>query len=84
MTDNQSLVLAVGSEKVVAMFEPGRSEEDKISSVHYIRFRFTPDQIRQFTNPDIPASFRISHRNYQHEFAIPPAMRASLISDLLA
>lgn len=82
MTDNQSLVLVIGSVQVVAVFEPGRSEEDKISSVHYIRFPFSPDQLNLFRNTSIPAFFRISHKSYVHEFAIPSAMRTSLIEDL--
>ena len=35
-------------EKIYAQFEEGREEEDKISSVHYIRFLFSDDDKKLF------------------------------------
>ena len=45
LTDGDNLYFEIGDEKVFAKFEEGREEEDKISSVHYVQFHFSEDQI---------------------------------------
>jgi hypothetical protein len=39
-----NLALKIGGESVQAEFEPGRTREDKTSSVHYIKFRLSEKQ----------------------------------------
>ncbi|MCA0447769.1 MAG: DUF3501 family protein [Bacteroidetes bacterium] len=83
LTDGKSLWIEFGSNKVFAEFEAGRSEEDRISSVHYIRFAFTPAQIEEFQNSQVPAYMKISQNSYQHSLLLGNEIRTSLISDLL-
>jgi len=83
LTDGKSLWIEFGSNKVFAEFEAGRSEEDRISSVHYIRFAFTPAQIEEFQNSQVPAFMKISQNSYQHSLLLGNEIRTSLISDLL-
>ncbi|MBN8706787.1 MAG: DUF3501 family protein [Bacteroidetes bacterium] len=83
LTDGKSLWIEFGSNQVFAEFEAGRSEEDRISSVHYIRFPFTPAQIEEFQNVQVPAYMKISQKTYQHSLLLGNEIRTSLISDLL-
>lgn len=83
LTEGHSLWIEFGSTKIFAEFEAGRSEEDRISSVHYIRFAFTPQQIEEFQNIQVPAFMKISQNSYQHSLLLENEIRTSLVSDLL-
>jgi hypothetical protein len=54
--------MLVDKEKVQAEFEPGHSNEDRISAVHYVRFRLNRAQIRRFQNARI--EIRVEHTSY--------------------
>lgn len=41
-----NLALKIGSEMIQAEFEPGRTREDKTSSVHYVKFRLNEKHAR--------------------------------------
>ena len=60
------------------------SADGKTSSVHWIRFSFTPDLRQQFANPAIPAVLGIAHPAYGHIAVIAPATRAALSKDFSA
>lgn len=82
LTDGHSLWLQVEDQKIYAQFEAGRSEEDKISSVHYIRFAITPAVQDALANPATEARFCIVQGDYQHETPMTADTRASLLGDL--
>ncbi len=82
LTDGRSLWLQVGNQKVYAQFEAGRSEEDKISSVHYIRFVISPAVQDALEDPATEARFCIAQGDYQYETPIAADTRASLLGDL--
>ena len=82
LTDGRTLWLQVGNQKVYAQFEAGRSEEDKISSVHYIRFAISPAVQDALEDPATEAQFCIAQGDYQHATAIAADTRASLLGDL--
>lgn len=80
---DEAVALQVGEQaEVPAWFEPGRSKEDKLSAVQYVRFRFGPEQRRAFLCEQTPARIVIRHRNYDHAAVIDPEVRASLVRDL--
>ncbi|MFN3476261.1 MAG: DUF3501 family protein [Candidatus Methylomirabilales bacterium] len=75
--------LRIGDRHVVpAHFEPGRSKEDKISAVHFIRFTFSPEQIRDFFSGEWDVSIIVDHPNYKAEVKLDPEVRQSLTEDL--
>ena len=74
--------IQVGDEHVDAEFEEGHSKEDKISAVHFVRFKTTPAFRRQLGISDIPARLRITHPRYQADVLIPPSLREEWIDDL--
>ena len=84
LTDGDSLWLQVGDEKVFATFEEGRSEEDRISSVHYIRFA-VPGQVQEMlADPESEAAFVIAQGDYRYRTPLTEAVWESLLGDLQA
>jgi len=61
-------------------YEDRTTPDGKTSSVHWIRFRFTPEQIAKFKS-GAKAVLEISHPNYGHMAVIPPDVRAELAKD---
>jgi len=62
-------------------YDDRTTPDGKTSSVHWVRFRFTPEQIAQFKNPAIPAVLGVAHPAYGHMAVIPPEVRAELAKD---
>ncbi len=70
--------------RIAGEFEAGRSKEDKLSAVQYVRFRFTPAAQRAFANGTEPVRLVIDHPNYRHAAVIADPVRRSLQQDLEA
>lgn len=78
----KSVWLEVGRHRVAGIFEQGRSQEDKISAVHYVRFQ-VPDIVKMdLANFQIPMDVVIHHSSYQATAQVPVKMRQSLLDDL--
>jgi hypothetical protein len=56
------------------------TREDVTSAVHYVHFRFTPDQVERFAAG--PVRLALAHPEYGHESALAPATRDELLHDL--
>ena len=67
---------------IQAQFEAGRSREDKLSAVQYVRFALPPEARRAFADASVPVHLAIDHPNYRHAAAVEGAVRASLCGDL--
>jgi hypothetical protein len=65
-------------------FEAGRSKEDKLSAVQYVRFRFSEAARRAFIDGGQPVRLVIDHPNYRHQAVLEDAVRRSLAQDLEA
>lgn len=81
LTDGQSLWLQLDEQKAYAQFEAGRSEEDKISSVHYVRFPLSVGTQEMLNDPSITANLCISHGDYRYEATLSMDTRESLYMD---
>jgi hypothetical protein len=80
---DECVVLQIGDRyEIPAQFEPGRSKEDKLSAVQYVRFPFDPEQRAAFLANEVPVYLSIRHPNYRHTAKIEPAVLASLAEDL--
>jgi hypothetical protein len=79
---DEALRLEVGPHRVPAIFEPGRSREDKLSAVQYVRFAFPPPARAAFRDATTPAFAVVDHPNYRVRAPVAEAMRDSLIADL--
>ena len=82
LTDGRSLWLQVDGEQIFARFEEGRSSEDQISSVHYIRFSLTPPVRSRLADPASEVKLCIDHRDYRHAVSLAPDVQAALAGDL--
>ncbi|HET7654221.1 MAG TPA: DUF3501 family protein [Acidimicrobiales bacterium] len=58
------------------------TREDVTASVHYVRFRLTPEQVDAFSSG--PVELAIVHPNYEHVTALSDDTRAELARDLSA
>jgi hypothetical protein len=82
---DEAVWLHVGeSQRVGADFEPGRSREDKLSAVQYVRFAVPPPARRAFLDPSVAVRLAIDHPNYRAAAAVEGGVRASLGEDLRA
>jgi hypothetical protein len=81
---DQMVVLEFGAHKVRAVPEDDaeRNREDgKTSSVHFLRFPFTAEQIAAFRKPDSRVLLAIEHPNYGHIAVMPDSVREALAKD---
>jgi hypothetical protein len=56
-------------------------EDGKTSSVHFLRFVLTPDQIARFRDPATQILIGCDHEQYSHLAGLTPATRAELAKD---
>ncbi|TLY35778.1 MAG: DUF3501 family protein [Nitrospirae bacterium] len=73
--------LKVGTQVAYGFFEQGRSKDDKISAVHYVRFSISEAMKRELASP-VPMQVFIHHPGYEAEAIVPDRMRSSLLQDL--
>jgi hypothetical protein len=76
--------VAVGDERAPGVPEGDveRTREDgKTSSVHFLRFALTPEQIARFRDPATSIMIGCSHDQYSHLAGLSPATRAELAKD---
>ena len=76
------VAIQAGDERIDAKFEEGHSKEDKISAVHFVRFKTTPAFRQQLGTPEAPVRLVITHPRYQADVLIPTPMRQEWIEDL--
>jgi hypothetical protein len=76
--------VAVGAERAMGVPEGDveRTREDgKTSSVHFLRFPLTPDQVARFRDPATQIMVGSGHEAYSHLAGLTPATRAELAKD---
>ena len=80
----ESVSLDIGGMRIHATpteYEDRVTPDGKTSSVHWVRFRFTPEQIAAFKLAMDPVILGIAHENYGHMALVPPNVRAELAKD---
>jgi hypothetical protein len=80
---DEAVSLKIGSHVIRGRFEEGRSKEDKISAVQYVRFPLDLDARRAFIAGEV-AELVIEHPNYSARAALIPSVQKSLAEDLAA
>jgi hypothetical protein len=78
---DEAVYLKVGNHSIHARFEEGRSKEDKISAVQYVKFPFSEPALQAFIRGE-EAKLIIDHPNYKASAPIEPGTRQSLMEDL--
>jgi hypothetical protein len=78
---DEAVYLKVGNHSIHARFEEGRSKEDKISAVQYVKFPFPEPALQAFVKGET-AELVIDHPNYKARAPIEAETRQSLMEDL--
>ncbi len=76
--------LMLGTERINGIAEANQdrtSADGKASSVQFVHFPFTKDQMSAFSKPGTQAIIGLSHPAYSHMAVLPEAVRAALASD---
>lgn len=76
--------IQIGAERAAGVPEGDveRTREDgKTSSVHFLRFPLSPDQVARFRDPATQIMIGCSHEAYTHLAGLTPATRAELAKD---
>jgi len=79
-----SVFLEIGKERIKATptdYEDRTTADGKTSSVHWLRFSFTPAQIAAFRAGLEPVVIGMSHANYGHMAVMAANVRAALAKD---
>ena len=82
LTDGENLYFKIGVSKIPAIFESGREEDDKISSVHYIKFIFNQKSISLFKDQNKDVELEVNYKEYVYNVNLDKKTRESLIEDL--
>jgi hypothetical protein len=78
---DEHVVLHLGGHAIRATFEPGRSTDDRISAVQYLRFPLTADDRTALATAGTKIEIEIDHPNYRQRVTASEALRASLAGD---
>jgi hypothetical protein len=80
----ETVFLEIGGDTVHATpteYDDRTTPDGKTSSVHWLRFKLTPEQITQFRDPAVRVVLGISHKNYGHMAVLSAETRAALTKD---
>jgi hypothetical protein len=80
--DGRSIFIELGPDRIYGEFEAGHSKADKLSAVHYVRFRLTPEQQVAFQNPRTAVTLSVEHPNYSERTVLSEETRRELSGDL--
>jgi hypothetical protein len=79
-----SVFMDIGKDRINATptdYEDRTTPDGKTSSVHWLRFKFTPAQIKAFKSGSEPVIIGMTHPNYGHMAVMAPAVRDALSKD---
>jgi hypothetical protein len=80
----EKVFIQIGAKRIFADPEHDverTASDGKTSSVHFLHFRFTPDEIAVFKAGETPVVVGIAHQNYGHMAVLAPEIRAALAKD---
>ena len=80
----KNIYIKMGSEKIDSFPEQDvdrTTTEGKASSVHFVHFNFTDEQIKKFKDKNTEVIIGINHKEYSHFTKIPETTRTALSVD---
>jgi hypothetical protein len=80
----ETTFIRVGAETIVGVPEADADRttaDGKASSVQFVHFPFTAEQIAAFSSPNAEVVLGFTHKNYRHMAVLGEAVRAELTSD---
>jgi hypothetical protein len=80
---DKAVSLRIGEQfSIPAVFEAGRSKEDNLSAVQYVRFPVPPDARRAFGDERQEVAIVVNHPNYRAHTILPAEIRRSLAAEI--
>ena len=79
---DKTVALRAGPHAAYGLFETGRSKEDKISAVHFVRFRPDTAFITALATPGTTVVVTVDHPAYQVTAPVPREMVEEWLADL--
>jgi hypothetical protein len=82
----ETAFLEIGADRIAATpteYEDRTTPDGKTSSVHWLRFSFTPEQIARFRRGADRIVLGLSHPNYGHMAVVGEAVRSALAKDFV-
>jgi Protein of unknown function (DUF3501) len=80
--DRNAVFLVLGEARILGHFEEGRTKEEKMSAVHFLRFRLSREALKNLGDLGCPARLLVDHPNYQAEQILSAPVRQELLRDL--
>ncbi len=83
----ETLYIRVGDEKIMSVAEADvdrTTADGKASSVQFVHFPFTDEQIQRFRDPSVEVVVGCDHPGYRHMTALGEAQREALAADFAA
>ena len=80
----ETVYMTIGAHRIAGAptdYEDRTTPEGKTSSVHWVRFRFTPQEIAAFKNPTETVVLGIAHPQYGHMAVVSAEARSELAKD---
>ena len=80
----ETVTITVGDETISAQPEQDvdrTTAEGKASSIQFLHFPFTDEQVEKFRDPETTVTLGIGHKEYGHRANLPDAVRAALSAD---
>ena len=82
----ESTYIALNQERIPGTpteYDERTTPDGKTSSVHWVRFKFTPEQIAKFRAPGVEVVLGIAHPAYSHMAVVMPDVRTELAKDFV-
>ena len=80
----ETVTITVGGETISARPEQDvdrTTAEGKASSIQFLHFPFTDEQVKKFRDPETAVTLAIGHEEYGHRTDLPEAVREALAGD---
>ena len=80
----ETVTITVGGETISARPEQDvdrTTAEGKASSIQFLHFPFTDEQVKKFRDPETAVTLAIGHKEYGHRADLPDAVREALAGD---
>lgn len=78
----EKVAITAGQHTVYGEFEGGHSNEDKISAVHFVKFRTHATFVSALATEGTPVMLTVHHGSYHMDVPVPDAMRLEWLADL--
>jgi hypothetical protein len=80
---DNAVSLRIGEQfSIPAIFEAGRSKEDNVSAVQYVRFSLPPEARHALSDERQEAAIVVNHPNYHAHAILPADLRRSLVAEV--